>query len=179
MLFYTPLIHTVITDKNIKIALFDSYNCIKIDRLNIGDMPYLTNLNFVDYPCHLYLQDLYNSVVLKDVVKRTNIRDVDLLERIIAYVGTIFSATTISKYFKNEERTVAPETILNYIKACEDAFLFYRVKRQDLQGKKILAVNEKYYVVDQGIREAVFGNNIKVINLILENIIRYKNATYN
>ena len=138
-------------------------------------MPYLTNLNFAEEPSRLYLQDLYNSVVLKDVVKRTNIRDVGLLERIISYVtanvGTIFSATTISKYFKNEGRTVAPETILNYIKACEDAFLFYRVKRQDLQGKKILAVNEKYYIADQGIREAVFGGNMKDINLILENIV--------
>ena len=143
--------------------------------LTLGGMPYLANLNFAEEPSRLYLQDLYNSVVLKDVVKRTNIRDVDLLERIISYVtanvGTIFSATTISKYFKNEGRTVAPETILNYIKACEDAFLFYRVKRQDLQGKKILAVNEKYYIADQGIREAVFGGNMKDINLILENIV--------
>lgn len=109
------------------------------------------------------------------MVKRNNIRDVDLLERIIAYiianVGTTFSATAISKYLKSESRTVAPETILNYIKACEEAFLIYRVKRQDLQGKKILTVNEKYYIADQGIREAVFGGNRKDINLILENIV--------
>lgn len=143
--------------------------------LTTGGMPYLSNLRFENEPAHLYLQDLYNSVVLKDIVKRNNIRDVDLLERIIAYVtaniGTIFSATTISKYFKNEGRAVAPETILNYIKACEDAYLFYRVKREDLQGKKILSVNEKYYIADHGIREAIFGNNLKDINLILENII--------
>ena len=61
--------------------------------------------------------------------------------------------------------------MLNYIKACTDAFLFYQVKRQDLQGKKILTVNEKYYVADHGIREAVFGGNRKDINLILENIV--------
>ncbi|MFI3326528.1 MAG: ATP-binding protein [Clostridia bacterium] len=143
--------------------------------LTLGGIPYLSNLGFDEEPSRLYLQDLYNSVVLKDVVKRNSIRDIDLLERIISYitanVGTTFSATTISKYFKNEGRTVAPETILNYIKACEDAFLFYRVKREDLQGKKILSVNEKYYIADQGIREAVFGGNMKDINLILENII--------
>lgn len=143
--------------------------------LIVGGMPYLSNLHYEEEPCRQYLQDLYNSVVLKDVVKRNNIRDVDLLERIISYitanVGTTFSATAISKYLKSEGRTVAPETILNYIKACEEAFLFYRVKRQDLQGKKILTVNEKYYIADQGIREAVFGGNRKDINLILENIV--------
>lgn len=143
--------------------------------MTIGGMPYLSNLRYEEEPSQLYLQDLYNSVVLKDVVKRNSIRDVDLLERIIAYItaniGTIFSATAISKYLKSEGRIVAPETILSYIKACEDAFLFYRVKRQDLQGKKILTVNEKYYIADQGIREAVFGSNLKDINLILENSI--------
>ena len=143
--------------------------------LIVGGMPYLSNMHYEEEPCRQYLQDLYNSVILKDVVKRNSIRDVDLLERIIAYitanVGTTFSATAISKYLKSEGRTVAPETILNYIKACEEAFLFYRVKRQDLQGKKILTVNEKYYIADQGIREAVFGGNRKDINLILENIV--------
>jgi predicted AAA+ superfamily ATPase len=100
---------------------------------------------------------------------------VDLLERIIAYitanVGTTFSGTSIAKYFKSENRAVSPETILNYIKACEGAYLFYRIKRQDLQGKKILASNEKYYIADHGIREAVFGGNMRDINLILENIV--------
>ena len=143
--------------------------------LTDGGMPYLSNLRYAKQPSRQYLQDLYNSVVLKDIVKRNNIRDVDLLERIIAYitanVGTTFSATAISKYLKSEGRTVAPETILNYIKACEDAFLFYRVRRQDLQGKKILTVNEKYYIADHGIREAVFGGNRKDINLIFENIV--------
>ena len=61
--------------------------------------------------------------------------------------------------------------MLNYVKACTDAFLFYQVKRQDLQGKRILTVNEKYYVADHGIREAVFGGNMKDINLVLENIV--------
>lgn len=143
--------------------------------LTIGGMPYLSNLRYAQQPSRQYLQDLYNSVVLKDIVKRNNIREVDLLERIIAYitanVGTTFSATSISKYFKSEDRAVSPETILNYIKACEDAYLFYRVKRQDLQGKKILASNEKYYIADHGIREAVFGGNMRDINLTLENIV--------
>lgn len=164
---FSELYHTVFPGSDSR-AMFTRY-------LTDGGMPYLSNLRYAEQPSRQYLQDLYNSVVLKDIVKRNSIRDVDLLERIIAYItaniGTAFSATAISKYLKNEGRTVAPETILNYIKACEDAFLFYRVRRQDLKGKKILTVNEKYYIADQGIREAVFGGNMKDINLIFENIV--------
>jgi len=143
--------------------------------LTLGGMPYLGNLRYEDTPAQIYLQDLFNSVVLKDIVKRNKVRDVDLLERIIAYifggVGTTFSAASISKYFKNESRAAAPETTMNYIGYCMDAFLIYQARRQDLQGKKVLAVNEKYYVADHGMREAVYGGNKKDVNLILENIV--------
>jgi predicted AAA+ superfamily ATPase len=140
-----------------------------------GGMPYLANIRYAEEPSKQYLHDLFNSVQLKDIVKRNKIRDVDLLERIIAYVmanvGTTFSAASLAKFLKSEQRTVAPETILNYIKYCCDAYLFYQVKREDLQGKQILASNEKYYLADHGIREAVFGGNMKEINLTLENIV--------
>ena len=140
-----------------------------------GGMPYLSNLQYADEPSHQYLTDLFNSVMLKDIVKRNKVRDVDLLERILAFVtanvGTTFSATSLSKFLKSERRTVAPETILNYIKYCCDAYLFYQVKRQDLQSKQLLATNEEYYLADHGIREAVFGGNMRDINLILENIV--------
>lgn len=143
--------------------------------LVIGGMPYLANLRYAPEPCKQYLNDIYNSVVLNDVVKRNKIRDVDLLSRIVAYVmgnvGTTFASTSIARFLKSEHRTVAPETILNYIKYCADAYLFYQVNRQDLQGKQILATNEKYYMADHGLREAVFGGNMKDINLILENIV--------
>ena len=140
-----------------------------------GGMPYLANIRYADEPSKQYLYDLFNSVQLKDIVQRNKIRDVDLLERIIAYVmanvGNPFSASSLARFLKNEQRTVAPETILNYIKYCCDAYLFYQVKREDLQRKQILASNEKYYIADHGIREAVFGGNTRDINLILENII--------
>ncbi|MGI6089791.1 MAG: ATP-binding protein [Saccharofermentanales bacterium] len=140
-----------------------------------GGMPYLANIRYAAEPSKQYLHDLFNSVQLKDIVKRNRIRDVDLLERIIAYVmanvGTTFSANSLAKFLKSERRTVAPETILNYIKYCCDAYLFYQVKREDLQGKQILASNEKYYIADHGIREAIFGGNTRDINLILENIV--------
>lgn len=140
-----------------------------------GGMPYLSNLRYEEDPSGQYLEDLFNSVQLKDIVKRNKIRDVDLLERIIAYImaniGTTFSATSIVKFLKSEQRTVSADTILNYIKYCMDAYLFYQVKRQDLQGKQILATNEKYYIADHGIREAIYGGNMRDINLILENIV--------
>ena len=140
-----------------------------------GGMPYLANLRYADAPSKQYLQDLFNSVQLKDIVKRNKIRGVDLLERIIAYAmanaGNTFSAASLAKFLKIERRTAAPETILNYIKYCCDAYLFYQVKREDLRGKQILTSNEKYYVADHGIREAVYGGSTRDINQILENIV--------
>ena len=145
------------------------------DYLSYGGMPFLTNLPDNPSASLQYLKDLYSSVVLKDVVKRNKIRDVDILERIILYVmanvGHTFSARSISSYFKSENRNIAPETILNYLKACADAYLFYPVKREDLIGKKLLTVNEKYYVADHGLREAVYGNNMRDIEQTLENIV--------
>lgn len=143
--------------------------------LELGGMPFLTNLHDDRTASLQYLRDLYNSVILKDVVKRNNIRDVDLLERIITYVmanvGHTFSARSISNYFKSENRKVAADTILNYIKACCDAFLFYKIHREDIPGKKILSVNEKYYIADHGLREAVYGGNTRDMDQLLENIV--------
>lgn len=143
--------------------------------LKTGGMPFLANFLGDDSAKNQYLMDIYNSVVLKDVVKRNNIRDVDTLERIIAYafsnIGHIFSATSLSKYFKSEKRNISHDTILNYLKFCVDAFLIYKISRYDLEGKKVLTVNEKYYCADHGLREAVFGKNTQNIDQILENIV--------
>ncbi len=145
------------------------------DYIRCGGMPFLASVHFEEAVSRRYLQDIFHSVVLKDIVKRNNIRDVDLLERIIAYalanVGRSFSATSISKFFKAEHRTVAPETILNYLRACEEAYLLYRFKSQDIHGKKVLKVNEKYYVADHGLREAVTGENWQDVEIVLENIV--------
>ena len=142
--------------------------------LQLGGMPFLSNIADNPEACNLYLTDIYNSVILKDIVRRHNIRDVDQLERVITYVlaniGHSFSATSLSKYFRNEHRTVSHDTILNYTKACADAFLFYKINREDLQGKKILTINEKYYVADHGLRRAVYGQ-ANDIEQVLENIV--------
>ena len=164
----------IMKEKNKEIDLKEAFQ----DYVKFGGMPFLHNLDYNFEASMQYLQDLYASIILKDITQRNNIRDTDLLERIINYVvmniGNTFSATSISKFFKSENRKVAIETILNYIKACEEAFLVYRVARNDLLGKKILNVNEKYYIADHGIREAIMENNQKDINQILENIVYFE-----
>ena len=164
----------IMKEKNKEIDLKEAFQ----DYVKFGGMPFLHNLDYNFEASMQYLQDLYASIILKDITQRNNIRDTDLLERIINYIvmniGNTFSATSISKFFKSENRKVATETILNYIKACEEAFLVYRVARNDLLGKKILNVNEKYYIADHGIREAMMENNQKNINQILENIVYFE-----
>ena len=164
----------IMKEKNKEIDLKEAFQ----KYVKFGGMPFLHNLDYNFEASMQYLQDLYASIILKDITQRNNIRDTDLLERIINYVvmniGNTFSATSISKFFKSENRKVATETILNYIKACEEAFLIYRVARNDLLGKKILNVNEKYYIADHGIREAIMENNQKNINQVLENIVYFE-----
>ena len=164
---FLELYHTVNATASVQ-ECFQKY-------LLVGGMPYLSNIRYEEEPSKQYLSDLFNSVQLKDIVKRNKVRDVDLLERIIAYVmanvGTTFSASSLVKFLKNEHRSTSTDTVLNYIKYCCDSYLFYQVKREDLQGKQILTTNEKYYIADHGIREAVFGGNMRDINLILENIV--------
>ena len=143
--------------------------------IQFGGMPFLANFDFEEEPSFLYLRDIYNSVILKDVIQRNNIRDAELLEQIILYVianiGHTFSAKSLSDFMKSENRKAAPETIYNYLKACENACLFLPVKRQDLIGKKLLQVQEKIYLADHGIREAIYGKNSRDIDQVLENIV--------
>ena len=164
----------IIQEKNQEIKVKETFQ----KYVKFGGMPFLHNLDYNFEASMQYLQDLYASIILKDITQRNNIRDTNLLERIINYIvmniGNTFSATSISKFFKSENRKVATETILNYIKACEEAFLVYRVARNDLLGKKILNVNEKYYIADHGIREAIMENNQKNINQVLENIVYFE-----
>ena len=164
---FLELYHSIAPDASIQ-QCFQKY-------LLAGGMPYLANIRYEEDPVKQYLTDFFNSVQLKDIVKRNKVRDVDLLERIIAYVianiGTTFSASSLVKNKKNARRSTSTDTVLNYIKYCCDSYLFYQVRREDLHGKQILSTNEKYYIADHGIREAVFGGNMRDINLILENIV--------
>ena len=104
--------------------------------VKLGGMPFLHNLNYEAESSMQYLKDIYSSIILKDITQRNNIRNTELLERIINYIvmniGNTFSANSISKYFKSENRKVAVDTVLNYIKACENAFLIHKVPRYEI-----------------------------------------------
>lgn len=132
--------------------------------LEFGGMPFLSELGYRASPCKRYLEDLYGAILLKDVVRRKKIRDVDLLARIVRYVmtetGHVFSAKRIVDFLKHEKCETAPSTVLNYLRACEEAFLIARVEREDLIGKRVLSVDEKYYVTDCGLRNANVSSDV-------------------
>lgn len=152
-----------------------SVNAYFNEYVKYGGLPFLAATPLDEAAKMQYLKDIYASVVIKDIVKRNNLRDVDLLERIVAYavanIGHTFSANSIASYLKSERRAVAVDTIINYLKCCEKAFLFYKIERVDLEGKEILQINEKYYLSDHGLRQALYGNNGRDIEMILENIV--------
>ncbi|HBO34289.1 MAG TPA: ATPase [Anaerolineaceae bacterium] len=149
-----------------------------IDYLTFGGMPSLQYLDLQYEPSMQLLRDIYNTVILKDVVSYGRVRDIDLLQRIILFVlnniGNTFSATSISKYFKSENRSVSVDTVLSYLSLCEDAFFLKRVLRRDLPGKKLLSVNEKYFIADHGFRESLLGGNQASIQGVLENIVYWE-----
>jgi predicted AAA+ superfamily ATPase len=121
------------------------------------------------------LRDIYNSIVLKDIVSRYEIKDVDLLTRILRFImaniGQLFSANSIVKYLKKDKVNISTKTIYNYLTYLEDACLINKVRREDLIGKKLLNFIEKFYVVDLGFRQALYGNNVEDIGQTLENIV--------
>lgn len=140
-----------------------------------GGMPFIHDAGIKGSPAMEYLSDVFASVVVKDIAKRHKIRDIDLLERILAYlvseVGHTFSASSLKKYLRHENRDIALETLYNYLRYSEEACLTLLLKRNDLAGKRILASQEKVYIADHGFREALFGNNEAAIDQILENIV--------
>lgn len=119
--------------------------------------------------------DIYSSAILRDTVQRFNIRNVELLERVVKYVfdnvGNKFSARNVADYFKSQQRKIDLNTVYNYLQALESAFIIYRIPRYDVKGREILKTNEKYYVGDQSLLYCVMGYKDRLIAGVLENII--------
>ena len=140
-----------------------------------GGMPFVYDAGISNEVYRAYLFDVFNSVILKDIARRHKVRDVDLLERILSYivseVGHVFSSKSIVRYLKHENRTIALETLYNFMRYAEESCLMIPLRRNDLGGKQILSSQEKIYLADQGFREALFGNNEACIDQILENIV--------
>lgn len=144
--------------------------------LEVGGVPFLPQVRYDAQASKVYLEDLYWAILSKDIVRRKGIRDVDLLERIVRFamteIGHTFSANSIVRFLKSERRTTTVDTVLAYLSACEEAFVITRVPREDLIGRHVLSVDEKYYVTDLGLRRAIIGDQRgQDIDQVLENVV--------
>ena len=143
--------------------------------LQFGGLPGIHNFSYDKSNIYQYLSDIYSSILLKDVVAKNNIRDVELLERIILYVfdniGNTFSAKNVSDFLKSQGRKLSRETVYNYLKALESAYIISSVQRYDVKGKALLETMEKFYLTDLGFRHAKLGYRPNDIAGYLENII--------
>lgn len=143
--------------------------------LRYGGLPYLKNLALEDEVANGYLKSIYDTIILKDVVSRYKIRNVDFLKRLVEYVadnvGSLVSAKRISDFLKSQKIRTSPNVVLNYLDALVLAFLIFKVPRAEVQGKKIFEVNEKYYFEDIGLRHALVPYRPDDVNKILENVV--------
>lgn len=144
--------------------------------LTYGGMPYLVNLPLNDELAFEYLKNVYSTIVLKDVVQREGIRNIDFLERLIQYcadnTGSLFSANNISKYLKSQQTDISVNVVINYLRALSNAFIINKVSRVDVNGLKKFEVGEKYYFEDIGLRNCKTGFNMqRDIGKLIENAV--------
>ncbi|MDK2961364.1 MAG: uncharacterized protein PWP20_490 [Eubacteriaceae bacterium] len=156
-----------------------------ITKENVRDKDFFEYLNYGGMPqrflmqseeeTKVYLRDLYNSIVLKDIVQRSNSRDVDILNRIIEYMvlntSQIFSAKSISKYFESVNRRVSTETIYQYLEHIAASLILNKAVRYDIRGKKILRRSDKYYLADLGFSKIKNTGFKTEIGPLIENLI--------
>lgn len=153
----------------------DEFNYEKLfnEYITTGGMPNLLSIPLEDRTQQI--NDLYNSILLKDIVQRNSIRDIDLLKRIMHFIiqniGQLVSVKNIVNYLKKDNVNVSVNTIYNYLNYFMDSCLIHKVNREKLIGKKILNYSEKYYLVDLGFRNVLNYNNLEDIDQSLENII--------
>ena len=143
--------------------------------LKFGGFPGLHLLNWDENASRQYLQSVYSTILLKDVVVRYNIREAALLEKIVSYLadncGNITSAKNISDFVKSQHMKVSVDTVQNYILYCVNALMVEKVRRFDLKGKRILETLEKYYLSDLGLKYVIAGYSPDSIPGQLENIV--------
>jgi len=144
--------------------------------IRIGGFPVLSLFNYPSNSVNKIVQDINSTALLRDVAIRHGIRMTQLLDKIVSFlydnVGNLVSLASLSNYLKSQNRGSDPETIANYLKYLEDAYIIRRVQRYDIKGKKLLETNDKYYLGDHSLQHATQGYNPdKNIQGILENII--------
>ena len=148
------------------------------DYIRLGGFPLIASSDFDERSAYQIVEDIYNSVVVNDITKRHSISNIDLFNRVVRFiienVGRTFSANSIVNFLKSEKRTMSVETIYNYLEWLEKAFVIYRCKRYDLQGKSVLKTQEKFYLADQSIKYALYGFSPTSVASILENIVYFE-----
>ena len=122
-----------------------------------------------------YLSDIYNTLILRDIVQKYNIKNEDLLKKLSDYlldnVSNLTSSTKIENLLKSSNQTADHKTIAKYIEYLCNAYAFYKVRRYDIKGKKYLNTQDKYYLVDTSFRRAILGRKNEDYGRILENIV--------
>lgn len=144
--------------------------------LTYGGLPYLSRLALTDELAFEYLRNVYSTILLKDVIKRENIRNIDFLETLALYtadnIGNLFSANNISKYLKSQRVDISTPQVINYLKAFCNAFLLHKVGRIDVSGLKKFEIGDKYFFEDLGLRNCHLGFSLqRDIHKLLENAV--------
>lgn len=146
--------------------------------IRMGGFPIVALGNFEERAAYQIVEGIYHSVITNDITKRHNITNFDLFNRVVRYVienvGKTFSANAIVKFLKNEGRSLSVESVYNYLEWLEKAFVIYRCRRYDLQGKAVLKTQEKFYLADASLKYCILGPNPKSIAAMLENIVYFE-----
>ncbi len=146
--------------------------------IKFGGFPIVALGNYDEQSAYQIVEGIYNSVITSDITKRHNIVNFDLFNRVVKFiienVGKTFSANSIVKFLKSEGRALSVESIYNYLEWLEKAFVIYRCRRYDLQGKSVLKTQEKFYLADQSLKYCIMGFNPKSIASMLENIVYFE-----
>ena len=144
--------------------------------IQFGGLPGLVKMGLDEQDAREYQQDVYHTVLLKDVIMRNQIRNVPFLENLVRFLadntGKVISANSIAKYMKSQGDSVTSTVIINYTKFLCDAYLIHRVNRYDIHGKKLFESNDKFYFEDNGLRNTLAGGSREGdIEKVIENII--------
>lgn len=146
--------------------------------IKFGGFPIVALGNYDEQSAYQIVEGIYNSVVINDIALTNNLVNFDLFNRVVKFiienVGKTFSANSIVKFLKSEGRALSVESIYNYLEWLEKAFVIYRCRRYDLQGKSVLKTQEKFYLADQSLKYCIMGFNPKSIASMLENIVYFE-----
>ncbi len=146
--------------------------------LRLGGFPIVALGHFDERSAYQIVEGIYHSVITSDITRRHNISNFDLFNRVVRYivenVGKTFSANAIAKFLKNEGRSLSVEVVYNYLNWLEKAFVIYRCRRYDLQGKSVLKTQEKFYLADPSLKYCIMGFNPKSMAAMLENIVYFE-----